>query len=264
MRPVTDPGRHAAEASALSSQPLGADRHEPVAERPGHVPAEEPGDEGVGRVVPDLGRAPGLGDAAVVHDDHPVGERERLVVVVGHEDDRQPEADEQRSQLGDEPVAQRAVERAERLVEHEEPGRGRERAGERDALLLTARQFGDPAVLEALESDERERLACTRFGFGARPPLHAEPEDHVADDVAMREERVVLEHQAELTAVRRHRREIDAVPSHAPGRLGREPGDRAEEGALAAPARSQHAHDLAFVDRRGRPRRARRPRRSEP
>ena len=45
-------------------------------------------DEDVGRPVIDLGRRADLLDAAVAHDDDAVGQRHRLDLVVGHEDDR--------------------------------------------------------------------------------------------------------------------------------------------------------------------------------
>ncbi len=78
-----------------------------------------------------------------MHDDQAVGERERLVVVVGHEQRRHLEPHEERAQLGDQPFAQRAVERTQRLVEHEQPRLGREGAGERHPLLLAAGELAD-------------------------------------------------------------------------------------------------------------------------
>ena len=93
-----------------------------------------------------------------------------------------------------------------------------------------------------------ERLARARLDLGARDALHAQPERHVAVHVAVREQRVVLEHQPEAAPVRRHAREVDAVPRHAPGGVGFQPGDRAQQRALAAAARSEDAHDLAVGD----------------
>ena len=55
-------------------------------------------------------------------------------------------------------LAQLQVERAERLVEQQHARPVDERAGERDALLLAARQLARLAVAEALEADEREHL----------------------------------------------------------------------------------------------------------
>ncbi len=118
--------------------------------------------------LPDVGGGADLLDAAVVHHDEPVGERERLVVIVGHEQDRESEPHEQGSQLGDEPLAQRAVEGAERFVEHEQPRRRRQRACEGDPLLLATGELRDAPVLEATHADERQRVARTRVSSSLR------------------------------------------------------------------------------------------------
>ena len=82
--------------------------------------------------------------------------------------DREPEPHEQRAQLGDEPLAQRAVERAERLVEHEQPRRGRERAGERDPLLLAARQLARPAGARSPARPTSASASPARASISAR------------------------------------------------------------------------------------------------
>jgi hypothetical protein len=72
-------------------------RGEARAEHVGDVPSEEPGDALVGRAPPDLRGWAHLFDAAVVHHDEPVGERECLAVVVGDEQHRQLQPEEQRA-----------------------------------------------------------------------------------------------------------------------------------------------------------------------
>ena len=99
----------------------------------------------------DLGGAPGCGPydgprpatrvrCALVEDEHPVGQRERLVDVVGDEQDRRLVA---LPELGDEGVhldpGQR-VQRAERLVEQQQVGLADQGAGQRHALRLPAGQ----------------------------------------------------------------------------------------------------------------------------
>ena len=168
----------------------------------GHVPPEEAGHERVRRLLPHRGRCADLFDATGVHDHEPVGQRERLVVVVGHEQGGEPEPYEERAQLGDEALAERAIERAQWLVEHEQPRFGRERAGERDPLLFSARELADAATLEAGEPDQREGVAGAGVDLGAREALHAQPERDVALHVAVGEQRVVLEHEPEAPAVR--------------------------------------------------------------
>ena len=98
-------------------------------------------------------------DAAVVHDCDAVGERKSLVVIVCDVQRREPEAGEEVAQLDHQPLPQRAVERSERLVQHEQARGGRKRPRQRDALLLAARQLGDPPVLVPGQPDQREQLA---------------------------------------------------------------------------------------------------------
>jgi hypothetical protein len=82
------------------------------------------------------------GDGATVLDPHHiVGERGHVGLVVGNEEDRQAEPRLQLAQLVAQPHAQRRVERGERLVEEQRARLGGERAGERGALALAAREL---------------------------------------------------------------------------------------------------------------------------
>ena len=141
------------------------------------------------------------------------------------------------------------VECAERFVEHEQPWGRRQRAREGDPLLFTAGELGNASMLESIHADERQRLARPRRSSSvARDTLHAQPEGDVAEDVAVGEQRVILEHQAEAAFVGRHLLEIDTVPRDVPGGVGFQSGDRPEQGALAATARPEDAHDLPVGD----------------
>ena len=68
----------------------------------------------------------------------------------------------QRLQLDLQVLAQAGVERAERLVEQQHARAQHERARERDALLLAARELAGLALLVAGELHQRERLADQR------------------------------------------------------------------------------------------------------
>ena len=98
------------------------------------------------------------------------------------------------------------------------------------------------------QPNERQQLAGARGRLRGRHAVHAQPERDVADHVAMREERVVLEHQAQLPAVRRDAREVVAVPHDAAAHGRLEPGDGAEQRALAAAAGTENRHDFAVFD----------------
>ena len=93
-----------------------------------------------GMLVDVLGR-PALGDAAVVHHRDPVRHRQRLLLVVGDVDERDPDLALDLLELDLHLLAQLQVERAERLVEQQHRRPVDERAGQRDALALPAREL---------------------------------------------------------------------------------------------------------------------------
>ena len=87
-----------------------------------------------------------LDELAVAHDRDQVGQRHRLLLVVGDEDARRAQAQVEMLDLGAHPAAERGVEVAERLVEEEDERLLDERPAERDALLLAARELARLAV----------------------------------------------------------------------------------------------------------------------
>ena len=84
----------------------------------------------------------------------------RLLLVVGHVDEGDSDVRLQALQLDLHLLAQLQVERAQRLVEQEHTRAHDERARQRDALLLAARELARPARLEPAQLHELERLAC--------------------------------------------------------------------------------------------------------
>ena len=109
------------------------------------------------RLFVDLARRPDLLHAAVGHDRHAVGHRQRLFLVMGDVDEGDPDLLLDRLELDLERAAQLGVEGAERLVEKEDARIEDECAGESDALLLAAGELGRLAAREALQPDECER-----------------------------------------------------------------------------------------------------------
>ena len=86
---------------------------------------------------------------ARVHDRDRVGHRHGLLLVVRHVDERDAEVVLKRLELELHLLAELQVERSERLVEEQDARAVDERAGERDALLLAARELPRLAPLEA-------------------------------------------------------------------------------------------------------------------
>ncbi len=100
--------------------------------------AHEGRDEtGGGAGVDPLGRA-GILDPAGVHDHHEIGERHRLLLVVGDVHEAPAGLALQRLEFVLHLAAEMQVERAERFVEEQDGGLDHQRAGERDPLALAA------------------------------------------------------------------------------------------------------------------------------
>ena len=120
------------------------------------------------REVVDLERRPDLLDPAVAHDHDPVGQRERLLLVVGDVHGGDPELALDRPDLLAQDDPDLGVERGQRLVEEEDLRLDGERPGQRDALLLAARQLVRVAVAATLEVDQLEQLADAPLDLGLR------------------------------------------------------------------------------------------------
>ena len=121
-------------------------------------------------------------DAALLlgQDQHPVGEVDRLLEVMRHHDHRDvllaPDAGELLLH-GD---LRHGVERAERLVEQQDLGLHRQRAGDADALRHAARKLARIGVGEVAEADERDVALRPLLGLGLGLAAHLEPEGDVA------------------------------------------------------------------------------------
>ena len=124
--------------------------------------ADEAGDELGRRPLVDLDRRADLLDLSGVHDREPVAHGERLLLVVGHVDEGDPDLLLDPLELGLHLLAQLQVERPERLVEQEHLRFVDDGPRERDALALAARQLKRLALPEAREPDHVERPLCRR------------------------------------------------------------------------------------------------------
>ena len=103
----------------------------------------------VARPLVDVARRADLRDAPVLHHHDAVAERHRLGLVVGDVDRGDAEAAQQLVDLEAQRIAQLGIERGQRLVEQQGAGLHRERARERHALALPARELVDAAIGQA-------------------------------------------------------------------------------------------------------------------
>ncbi len=220
-----------------------------------HALADEIGDEAVrGPVVEVVGAVPLL-DLARVHDADLVGDGERLVLVVRDQDRGGAGALDDVAHLARELFAQLDVEVRERLVEQQQVGLRRQRARQRDALLLSARQLVRILVPVAGEPDDLDALGRAPHALGAGAAV--QPEGDVVGDGEMREQGVVLEHHADAALLRGHgqvaRRDHLAGDADLAARHRLEAGDAAQDGGLAAARGAEQAADVAARERERQP-----------
>ena len=93
----------------------------------------------------------------LLHHHHAVGQRHRLLLVVGDVEGRDLEPPLQGAELIAHLGAQPGIEVAERLVEQQHLGLEHQGAGDRHALLLAAGQGRRRPVGEALHLDQAQR-----------------------------------------------------------------------------------------------------------
>ena len=196
----------------------------------------------------ELGRRAELLDLARAHDRDLVRHRHRLVLVVRDMDEGDADVVLDRLQLELHLLAELQVEGAERLVEQEHARAVDERAGERDALLLAARELARLALVEAGEPDEPQDLGHAPLDVLAADPAAAQAEGDVLEDGQVREERVGLEDGVDVALVRRPPRDrLLAEVDRALARL-LEPADHAQRRRLATAGGAEQREEAAAVD----------------
>ena len=141
---------------------------------------------------------PRLHDGAVLEDDEAIGERRGVERVVRDEQSHARERRELAAQLAPHRAASRLVERGERLVEEQEPrarspahGRARRAAPGRPTARAASRRRAPRGRLV------RARRAPGRVGRARPVPAAAQPERDVLEHAEVREQQVVLEHDAD-------------------------------------------------------------------
>src|SRR5439155_26771337 len=125
------------------------------------------------------------------------------------------------------------VERAERLVEEEDLRLSRQRARERDALPLAARELPGAQPLEPLELDQPEQCLDPLAHAWSRPAPYAHREGDVVEHAHLPEERGVLEDEADVPVADAQLGDVLAVVAHRAGVRHLEARAAGEEGRLA-------------------------------
>ena len=218
-------------------------RHHGTAEQIGL--ADEVGGEGRARAVVDLGGGAELLDAAAIDDGDAVAHRERLLLVVGDEDEGDAQAALEVLELELHRVAKLGVESGEWFVEEEHLGPADNGAGKRDALALAAGKLVGPARGHLAQGYHPKRVADARVGLGRRDPLHAEAEADILAHREMREQGVALEHLVHIAPVRRLAGDVGAVEEDGADVGILEAGQQAQERRLAAAGGTEERQELA-------------------
>ena len=104
----------------------------------------------------DLARGADLFDPPLAHERDALRHRHGLVLVMRDDEEREPEIALHLHQLELRFLAQLAIERGERFVEQQQARTRRQRAGQRDARLLPARQLIGPPPAETLHLHEAQ------------------------------------------------------------------------------------------------------------
>ena len=158
------------------------------------------------------------------------------------------------AQLAPEFCARADIECRERLIEEEESRLNGQRARQRDALCLTARQLTGLGVALFHESHAVQPLACLA-ARAARPETSAaEPKGHVLERREMREKKVVLEHHPDGPLLRGNEDvggdivQPHTVERHVPVVERQKSRQRAQQRRLPGAIRTQYGNDLALVD----------------
>ena len=124
----------------------------------------------------------------------------------------------------------------------------RKRPGQRNTLLLTARQFPRKTVLVAFHPHQPQHLADARGLLVLRTVTYIQPVADVALNAEVRPQRVVLEYHPRVALVRGDSVDVSVVEVNRTGVGLKEPGDQSKERCLAAARRSQQEEELTASD----------------
>ncbi len=145
-------------------------------------------------------------------------------------------------------LAQLEVERAERLVEQQDLRVVHERTGQRDALLLAARQLRRPPLLVSGQLDELEHERHLVANLVRRRAAAAQAERDVLEHAEVREERVALEDGVRRPLERRKVRHVGVAEEDPALADLLEAADHPQGGRLSAARRAQQREELARRD----------------
>jgi len=186
-----------------------------------------------------------LGDAAHVHDDNFIRNRQRLFLVVGHIDTGEPQGLLQVPDLFPHPAAKFRIKIGKRLVKQQHLRLQHQRPGHRHALLLPAGQFRGQAVIVALEPNQLQAFARLVALGGPRKLRLPQSVGHIFDDAHVREQGIGLEHHADVALVRRQKGDVLPADQHMARGLRFKAGNHPQRRGFAAARGPEQCHQRA-------------------
>src|SRR6266700_6685742 len=182
------------------------------------------------------------------HDHHAIGQRDRLLEIVGDEQHRLAVGVPQIEQQVAHDLPRLRVERAERLVHQQDFRIADEHLDEADAIPLAAREHVRIARVELGEADAGKPGPRELARKRASDARGLEPDGDVLQRRLPWEQRLSLEEITGLAVEPGERRPEDV---DAAGRGRDEPGGDVEQGRFAAAGRADDGHELAGGNRKG-------------
>ncbi len=210
--------------------------------------ADEAGDEEVLRLGVDRHRIGKLLDDAALHDGDPVGERQRLDLVVGHVDHRVLQRLVQPLDLDAQLRAQLGVEVRERLVEEEDIDIAHQCPADGDALALAAGKRCRLSLEKRLDLQDLGGAGHPLVDLGLRHLGHLQAEGEVLLHRHLRIERIGLEHHADAAVLGLFPSDVLALDEDLPVGDLQQPGNAVQERRLATAGRAEQHEELAVLD----------------
>jgi hypothetical protein len=172
-------------------------------------------------------------------------------LVVGDVDEGRAEGGLQLLELDLHAFAQLEIEGAERFVEQEQGGFQHQAAGDGDALALTTRELVGTLALSPGQADALEHGLDLRLTLRSPDTASGEPVGDVLAHAHHREERQLLEHHVDGTAVGRDAAHAAAADLDVPAIGLDEARDHAQQRGLAAARGAEDGEETAALDAEG-------------
>ena len=190
-----------------------------------------------------------LAHHAIAQHHDAIGQRQGLVLVVGHVDRGTAKQIVDAADLGPHLQPQLGVEIGQRFVHQHQRRLHHDGACDGHALLLPTADLARQLLRLGAEAHQLDRLLNLGVDLGLGTALHTKPEADVAADVHVREQRVVLEHHAETAILRRQQVDPLLVQPHAASGQRQQSREAVQRGRLAAAGRPEQGDELAPPDR---------------